>query len=289
MDSLPEILADFNDTLSYSVALPGVAHDIACFVDLVARAVFAAPPPKSAGAVTEPLLRAYNALGDQALPVIGPLLATLFRLRNYLAVQTAAERYAPALAAAPVPRALLPVAYYLGLCRVLSAQYKDTARLLGAAYAAAPPALRPGLLVVLVPLNLRRGLYPPPSLLAAPALAPLRELCTLVHAGDLGGFEQHLSDHAAAYARHGVLDLVNSLRLVVFRNLLAVVLAAVGPKVRYAQVVAAAAQTGMDIDPVTVHALLVNAVAAGLLRGQLWAHLHALSTPPTGALSFYPD
>ncbi|EKE39563.1 hypothetical protein ENUP19_0341G0012 [Entamoeba nuttalli] len=146
-------------------------------------------------------------------------------------------------------------------------------------------------LIPLIVLHLRKGEYPPQQLLSTHHLEEeFTNLILSVERGDVVLYENEIRKHEAFFIHHGLFLLVESLKLIVYRNLFDLVQKSLNTnKILYSAFQKALSVFGKTCSKTELEFIVANMVYKGLMKCQIYHQFEAFVLPPSNAFSYFED
>ncbi|ELP89504.1 PCI domain containing protein, putative [Entamoeba invadens IP1] len=144
-------------------------------------------------------------------------------------------------------------------------------------------------LIPLVVLQLRKGIYPPRSLILENNLEDVYgTLITAVQRGDVATFEKETKRNEVFFIQHCLFLLVESLKLITYRNLFNTARQIVNTtKVPYSAFLNALKEVGKESSEMELEFVMCNLIFKGIMKSQLY-HEHKIAVlSPEDAFVFF--
>lgn len=184
--------------------------------------------------------------------------------------------------------------YYYGLTKIKLGDYRQAANALDYAYLVCKEEQRKELLMYLIPLKLRIGKYPSKYMINKYQSIFLKDLCDCVSRGDIGMFENLLIEYSIDLFRIGMYEVIQSLRLIVYRNLIEKIVKIKQVYKFHIDVLVNVINSlikdeNMKVDTMTVINVLMNMICNGIIVGKLVISMNAFTMSAQNGLQFYSD
>ena len=243
------------------------------------------------------VIRMRQVYHGELIVVIGYIIAVLYHFHSYRDVISIVESYFPKT----IDYSYLTndedigvFGYYYGLTKIKMGDYRQAATALEKAFVVCKEDRREELLMYLVPLKLRLGQYPSKFVMNKYGCEMLKDLCDFVSRGDIGRFEELIHENEIGLFRIGMYEVYQSLRLIVYRNLIEKISIIKKTHKLFIQSIVEVANSLIEneekkVDSETVINILMNMHYYGILKANLIISMNALVMQPQNALEFYSD
>ncbi|KAL7718584.1 PCI domain containing protein [Entamoeba marina] len=146
-------------------------------------------------------------------------------------------------------------------------------------------------LIPLIALQLRKGKYPNYQLLQQHDLLSIySEIILALRRGDITTYDAEVKKHETFFIQHGLFFLMESLKLIVYRNLFATVQELCKEnKIFYSKFITALKFYGKECDCNELEYIMCNMISKKIMFGQLYHGPSVISLKPQEAFKFYLD
>ena len=243
------------------------------------------------------IIRMRQIFKEKVLVVCGYMIGVLYHLQAYRDVISIVQSYFPQKVNysefTKIEDAGV-LGYYYGLTKIKIGDYTDAANALDKAYIVCKEEKRNELLMYLVPLKLRIGQYPSKLMMNKYGTPFLRELCDYVSRGDVAKYEQLILKNGLELFRIGMYEVIQSLRLIVYRNLLEKIVMIKKQYKFNIDILVVVINSMIEddhekVDSASVMNVLMNMICSGILVGNLVISFNAVTMAPQNALKYYSD
>ncbi|BFU26756.1 hypothetical protein KM1_008070 [Entamoeba histolytica HM-3:IMSS] len=289
-----QLLDDLKICLNQDINDKNVISDIRNIIKLLVKQTRQAYSQKDfylIDDITKTVIQTISIMKERIILVIGYIVGIFYHARNYKEVIDCVSSYFNKidynLFINERDRGIF--GYYYGLLSVKIGNYKGAAEALEKAYLVANDKFKKQILMYLVPLKLRCGMYLPMEEMKKYGNKILIDLSNAVNRGDVSLYEKVINKYDLEFVQIGILELVETLRLIVYRNLLEIIFTTKKTTKLHLQVIIdTLISLGVtEISLVDIANILTNMALNGILIGAVYIGMKAIAASPTNPLRFY--
>ncbi|ELP95037.1 hypothetical protein EIN_252810 [Entamoeba invadens IP1] len=296
MTDIQELITGLKECMNYDVDDTAVIGDCINIIRMISKkivSIYREHDDDLMSQISDIMTVVIGKMASRLTVVLGYILCILYHLKRYGDALNVVEVL---MESKPLNFSVFIKAsdsamygYYYGKLLIVNSRYQNAAESFERAYMCASPNFQEVILMYLVPLQLRRGKYVPRDLLEKVNNVLLLELCDVVSCGDVYNYEQLLKENGSALLSVGLYPLYNSLRIVVYRNLLDFVFRTKKVTKMHLELFVKAVQaTGeKECDLITVQNMITNMASDKILKGAVYIGMKAMAAAPCDTLTYY--